>query len=594
MIMEKIHGDLFVDLLHSPFSRRGSFFAFANSTNGQDLIGKCTLWLCNCRINMNAMSVDFSANNGFRQVKLELLKDGKALPALISTTPYEVILSSRHGSVKFVIGERKLVMCEGSDNLGLRITPAPRFMAPAALDTMEGNGTKIINFGATRILLLPFAGELSLRGGSVDITPDENGAIRLGFEDFVLDPVHRPMEEYPDYDECLASVKADFDGFCARVCPSLPAQYEPARLHALWCTWNLIVDPDGEAAYTRTMVKMIHSIFESAFVWQQPMQAVWLSNDLELAWEIFVAGFDHLDDNGRMIDSLGYRKNVGGDGLKPPAHGMMLLWLMDNIDFASIPTESKEYVWEGMRRWTEYFIEFRDKDHDGVMEFQNQIETGWEDSPYYYEIGFPCASPDLNAFIALAMESLARLGRDIGKPEDVCRKWESSSKELVTKIVDHFWDGKRWFAYNPLTGEKSQTANISLYCPLILGDRLPKDVIDKSIEFMFSPDGFNTPFGLASEGLTSDNFRHGFTSGSIIVPAEFLMVMGLEACGRADLAGQVANNYCAIMRDHGFYHIHNALTGKEDRSLTAFGEPGLFWSAWASSCYIWMASRYGG
>ena len=31
----------------------------------------------------------------------------------------------------------------------------------------------------------------------------------------------------------------------------------------------------------------------------------------------------------------------------------------------------------------------------------------------------------------------------------------------------------------------------------------------------------------------------------------------------------------------------------EDRSLTAFGEKGLFWSAWTSSCYFWMADRYG-
>ena len=591
--MDKIHGDNFVNLLEAPFSRRGSYFTFANSTNGQDLIGKCTLWLCNCRINMMAMSMDMNASNGFRQVKLELVKNGKALPALISTTPYEVILSSRHGSVRFAIGERKLVMCRGEDGLGLRVTPSPRFMGPIALDTQEGNDTKVINFGATRILLLPFAGKLTQTERFVEIAPDKKGVIQMGFEEFLLDPVHRPLDEYPGYDACVASVKADFDGFCEGVCPSLPAKFEPMRLQALWNTWNLMVEPDGEAAYTRTMVKMIHSIFEAAFVWQQPMQAVWLSKNLELAWEIFVAGFDHLDDNGRMADALSFRKNVGGDGLKPPIHGMVLLWLMENRDFASIPKESKEYVWEGMLRWTEYFMKFRDKDNDGLMEFQSALETGWEDSPYYYEIGFPCASPDLNAFIALAMESLAKLGRDIGKPDDVCKYWEKNAAKLVSKIVAKFWDGKRWFAFNAVTGAKSQTANISLYCPLVLGDRLPKEIIEKSIDFMFSPDGFNTPFGLASEGLTSDNFRHGFTSGSIIVPAEFIMVLGLEACGRKDLAKQVANNYCAIMRDHGMYHIHNALTGHEDRSLTAFGEPGLFWSAWASSCYFWMAAEYG-
>jgi glycogen debranching enzyme len=188
------------------------------------------------------------------------------------------------------------------------------------------------------------------------------------------------------------------------------------------------------------------------------------------------------------------------------------------------------------------------------------------------------------------MEAVARLGRDIGKPEDVCARWESRSKELIKKIVEKFWDGERWFAFNAKTGARSDTATISLYIPLILGKRLPQEIIDKSIDFMFGPDGFATPYGLATEGLTSDYFRHQFTQGSIIVPAEFIMVLALEACGRRDLAERVAKDYCAILRDAGFYHIHNALTGKGDRSLTAFGEPGLFWSAWASSCYRFLAA----
>ena len=590
--MDKIKGDFFVNPLESPFSRRGSFISLANDINGEDLIGKCNLWLCNSRINMAAM-LDFNSGNGFRQVKLELVRDGKALPALISTTPYEVVLSSRHGSARFVIGERKLVMCRGEDGLTLRVTPTQRFWLPSVIDTLDENGTIIVSFGATRLLLTPFAGSLVNVGASVDIVPDGSGVIQVGFEDFVLDPVARPIAEYPTYDECVASVKADFDGFCESVYPSLPAKYEPMRLKALWQTWSMMVDPDGESDYKHTMVKMIHSIFEAAFVWQQPKQAIWLSNNLALAWEIFMSGFAHLDANGRMTDALGYRESVGGDGLKPPIHGMSLLWLMDNTDFASISKESKEFVWEGMRRWTEYFLNFRDRDRDGLAEFQHPLETGWEDAPYYDTIGFPCASPDLNAFLALAMESLGRLGRDIGKPEDVCERWESKSKALVAKIVESFWDGERWFAFNARTHARSDTATISLYVPLILGKRLPQDVIDKSIEFMFGPDGFATPYGLATEGVTSDYFKHGFTRGSVIVPAEHIMVVALEACGRLDLAKRVANDYCAILRDHGLFHIHNALTGREDRSLTAFKEPGLFWSAWASSCYLWMAARYG-
>jgi hypothetical protein len=71
------------------------------------------------------------------------------------------------------------------------------------------------------------------------------------------------------------------------------------------------------------------------------------------------------------------------------------------------------------------------------------------------------------------------------------------------------------------------------------------------------------------------------------------MVLALEECGRSDLAKSVANNYATALMNHGYFHIYNSLTGKEERSLTAFGERGLFWSAWASSCFFYFAQKYG-
>jgi hypothetical protein len=102
--------------------------------------------------------------------------------------------------------------------------------------------------------------------------------------------------------------------------PSLPEKYESARKQALWQTWNMIVEPDGESSYKHTMVKMIHCIFEGAFLWQQPMQAVWLSRDINLAWEVFCSAFDYQDINGRPYDGLSFRA-APGIGLKPPIHG---------------------------------------------------------------------------------------------------------------------------------------------------------------------------------------------------------------------------------------------------------------------------------
>ena len=582
----------FVNLLDAPYSRRGSYIAFSNDNFGEDLYGKCHLWLCNCRTIGFAMA-NLDADSGYRQIKLEALHNNIPVPCILKTTSEEVIIETRYGKLRFCIGEKNMVMGFGNEGLGLRITPRPKFFSPGVINMMDDQKRQLLDFNLTRLMLTPIEGDLTVGMGFVDINPGDNGIIRMAFEDFLIDPVKRALEDYPSYSQCVESVKADFTDFCSRVMPELPTEFEEMRLQSLWQTWNLIDEPDGQSDYKRTMIKMIHCIFESAFVWQQPMQAVWLSHDPKLAWEVFCSGFDFMDSNGRMTDGVAFKAMPGGDGLKPPVHGVMLMWLMQNGKLDDISDNEKKWLLERLIKWTEYFTKFRDKDGDGLCEFQSCLETGWEDATYYETVGFPCASPDLNTFLALQMDAVAKFGATCGMSDAECMKWTQRADELVNKIVEKFWDGEKWTAYNPETGVRSDTLNISLYMPLLLGKRLPQEIIDTCIETIYGPDGFATPYGLASEGLTSDRFKHGFTAGSIITPAEFLMCMAFEACERPELAKENAIRYCRALKENGFFHIYNALTGKEDRSLTAFGERGLFWSAWTSSCYFYLADRYG-
>jgi len=566
------------------------------------MYGKSTLWLCNTRSNVTLYVVkDLNVPNGFRQIKLELMHGGKTVPTHISTTAEEVVLTSRYGAIRFVIAERGLILGRSTDGVSLLFTKKTGggiFTPPAPEEPImkmtDGSNGYVMRFGQSNLLVAPLSGSLTKKNGELIMSPDDKGEMEIALEDWATEPiVPRQRNAYPSYDGGVKNVRDDFGDFCKKVCPSLPAAYEPMRLQSLWQTWSMTVDPDGESEYVRTMVKMVHSIFEAAFVWQMPMQAIWLSRDMELAWDVFMSGFEHQEENGRLIDSVGYRADPpGGIALKPPVHGLCLLWLMENRDLSSVPPEEKEKFWDGLRRWTEYFENEHDTDGDGVYEFKHILETGWEDAPCY-NVGFPCASPELNAFIALNMEALARFGREIGKPENVCTMWEDKSRSLIMKIPEKFWDGTKWFAFNAKTGQRSDSSTLALFCTLVLGDRLPQDVIDKSIKFMYGPDGFDTPYGLATEGLTSDYFRHGFTMGSVMTPGMFLGVLALEACGRSDLAKDAAKKYCDVLCKHGMFHINNALNGKEDKTLTAFGEQGLFWSAWASSCYFWLADTYG-
>jgi hypothetical protein len=470
------------------------------------------------------------------------------------------------------------------------------------------DGTWQFSFNTTTALLLTFTGKLQpfgrmsgslegATGASFDIVPDENGVVDVGVEEYFIDAIHRPLEEYPSYEECVRSYQDEFDAFCEEVCPSLPEAWEPMRRKALWTIFGLMVEPDdndaGETIFKHSMIKMLHGTFEHVSGWQQAMHVICLSEkDPKLCWTILRGLFDYQDANGRIADIL-TDVNWPRNAMKPPIQGLALMHLLDNDpQLAAVSREDAEHIYQGIVRWSEFFFLCRDRNNDGLMENIGAVETGWEDAPYF-NVGFPLASPDMNSYLAIQLEAQARLGRLLGKDEAVCAGFEARSKEMVQKIIKAFWDGEKWTAYNSDTGKRSATETISLMGALILGKRLPQDIIDKTVATLWAKGKYLTPYGLATEALDSPYFNHAFAQGSIIPPAQLIFCLALEAAGRFDCAKEAGLRYLLTLKEEGLFHTHNALTGKPERGMVAFDEKFLFWSAWSSSIYLFMAQRYG-
>ena len=577
----------FIDPLSTPLGRRSSYLCFANDNKGEQMIGKSTLYLSTCRGGGTGMA-NLDAPNSCRAIPLELMKDGVVLPAVISTTASEVILESRCGSARFCLAEKHLALCKVEDGLSLSIKLPSSFMS--APFQLNDNAWRF-PFGEGNGLIFALKGKLISAGSGFVAVPEENGELLVGIEEYDVDPGARPLDSYPDYDEAVKAFDAEFDAFCDSLYPSLPEEFESMRRQALYTTWSLMVDPDEGILYPRTMVKMMRFIFESAFGWQQAMQAICLSKDPKLAWDILMSCFELQDKNGRIADAVSHQGSLSAS-MKPPFQGVALKWLLENADLSEIPVEEKRKLFDRMGKWIDFLFNFRDLDGDGVWENFSPIETGWEDASYFFA-GFPLAAPDANAYTVIMMDAIAALGRTIGEDEAVCAHWEKRADELTQKIIDKFWTGERWIAVNTRTGAKGDSLSIPLFATLILGKRLPEEIRAKTVEFIFGENGFETPYGFASENVNSPYFRHGFTAGSVIIPAQLILCLALEAAGEYDKAKEMGLRYARTLRDNGMFHIHNALNGAPERGLVAFGEKQLFWSAWASSAYLFLADRYG-
>ena len=79
--------------------------------------------------------------------------------------------------------------------------------------------------------------------------------------------------------------------------------------------------------------------------------------------------------------------------------------------------KDQEYeAYQGLSKWTEWWLNYRDQDHDGLCEYTHGNDSGWDNSTVFHELP-PVTSPDLATFLIIQMEELANLADAIGRTE---------------------------------------------------------------------------------------------------------------------------------------------------------------------------------
>ncbi|TMC59276.1 MAG: hypothetical protein E6J26_04355, partial [Chloroflexi bacterium] len=88
-------------------------------------------------------------------------------------------------------------------------------------------------------------------------------------------------------------------------------------------------------------------------------------------------------------------------------------------------------------RWTEWWFTHNDDDHDGIVQY-NHPYCGADDSPLWDE-GMPVESPDINTYLVMQMDALARIAAMVGETEDAPR-WQQRADDLTQRMIEQLWD----------------------------------------------------------------------------------------------------------------------------------------------------------
>jgi len=511
---------------------------------------------------------------------------GIKVPYAIHTTAYELELITAYGKIRICYPETRLLYIKGENGLSLKFEKnmvQHEVVKPRPKDSWE----QILRWVCTAVYT-PLKGRIEMNAPWVqerlstpvvkaEILPDENGEFLLAMEEYRHAGATR--DNFPTYEEGLADARADWEDFLKYI-PKFDGTFNEKRERAAYLLWSYIVGPSGKIK--RPMIFMTSGDIASS--WQMSQNAAALRGNMKLSTEFLLNMIDMQSPQGQFPDFFDDSK-VLGQCIKPPIQGWALKWIMKDHDLkAEIPEDKLLTIYEGFGKWANWFTNVRDDDHDGIPQYEHGDESGFDDATIFEKSNI-VDSPDLSAYLVLLYEALGDIAGMLGKADEA-ECWNNRSKELLQKMIAKFWNGNKFVAFVHKTGEVIDTDNCMHYIPLILGKRLPQEIIDKMAADLKVEGEFLTPYGLASEKLTSENFRAGgMAKGFVLPPVNLIIITGLYDAGKVDQAKMTARRYCEALVNSDFNFMINPM---------AFGGGGFItsWSACAFMVLADLASNF--
>ncbi len=515
--------------------------------------------------------------------RLGLLRKEDPVPFAEVATPTVLRLEAEGGYVEICIAEPKLVRIRGA-GVALRLLMDTGLFDHAI--PAEDQRWRVVNWATgTKYMLTSIAGQLVVdapwqvdRSDHVvaDFVPDpDTGRFEGAIEEYAT--VWQGRDYGDSFDACLDGANEEYLVWLGKT-PGVSSAYAATGELAAYVNWSSVVAPEGHLA--RPAMLMSKNWMNSLWSWDNCFNAMALMyGNPELAWDQFMIPVDHQDASGVFPDSVN-DSVVHYSFCKPPIHGWALRWMMRRTGF--IDEARLAEVYKPLCRWTQWWFDYRDDDHDAIAQYNHGNDSGW-DNATVFQIGPPVEGPDLTAYLVIQMDVLADVAQILGETREA-DVWRSRSKVLLNLLCSHSWRGDRFLALRSGDHEAFESDCLLPFLPIVLSTRLPKRYLSKLIEGLKEEGRFLTEHGLATESLKSPLYESdGYWRGPIWAPSTMIIVDGLAAAGEVSFARELARRFCDMAARSGMAENYDAVTGEglRDRAYT-----------WTSSVFLILAHEY--
>lgn len=399
----------------------------------------------------------------------------------------------------------------------------------------------------------------------LNITP------RLGFNRYIPDPL-----------ECLELAAQRWHTWFAAA-PPVAVEYQRQYYFAWWVMRAGLIS----TRFYTTREAMTPSKMYYVGVWQWDAYFHALAYryvDMHLAQDQLRIQLDHQTDAGMIPDAIHdegivthLNFPIDADVTKPP----LIAWAAWKLYEHQPDVEFLNEVYGPIVRWNDWWYQYNDLDGNGLCEYLHPFSSGLDDSPLWDD-GMPVESPDLNTYLCLQQEYLAKIALAIGERE-AARMWSERAQAVAQRMIREQWDpqaGLFWATKNKQPVKVRTPFNLF---PLITS-RMPPEIAGRLVEHLTNAGEFWPAYPVPSVALDDPKYNpREMWRGPTWINVNYLLIEGLQRSGYPELSHELRRRTLEMVSNQeDIYEYYHPESGENPpKAAPIFG--------WSSAIFIDLA-----
>lgn len=367
--------------------------------------------------------------------------------------------------------------------------------------------------------------------------------------------------------------------------PEVLETYRPQYYYAWWVLGNNILSPYG--LFRRETVSPSKAHYVGAWQWDNYFHALALRyTDATLAGDQIRFMLDHQLPDGMIPDAV-YDEGtitqlevpVAAAVTKPPIIAWVAMHVYDQTGDLALLRE----IYDPLVRWNSWWFGLNDDDADGIVQYSHPFSSGLDDSPLW-DVGMPVEAVDLNTYLCIQMEALARMANLLGRAREA-QLWRNRADALGRRIIEHFYDDEAQLFWSQYQHRPIKVLTpFSLY-PLWTG-RMPTQISTQLVAHLRNPSSFWSQYPLPTVALSDPHHDpQQMWRGPVWININHIFVEALQRTGYGSTAAELTEaTLRLVMGQPDIYEYYHPLTGEPPpKAAPMFG--------WSAACFIDLAIR---